>query len=408
MRNGTLRKPVHRAVAAALYPDSSNTHSGLDRVVREDFDLLRNKRYALLTNHAAVDFLGRHILDVLALAPEDCRLVRIFSPEHGIAGTAEAGQHVDSGRWKGIPVVSLYGGQQAPDPAQLNDIDVLIVDLQDVGARYYTYHATMKRCLAVCEAHRVPVVVLDRPNPLGGLVLEGPLAVDTTSIVSAAAVPIRHGMTLGEFALWYRQSEFRRLSLEIMRLDGWRYDLYFDQTSLPWIPPSPNIATPTTALWYVGNCLFEGVNLNEGRGTETPFEVIGAPWLDAARVIDRIPNVLRSGAQLEPTLYTPTGIPGKAANPLYKDTECGGIRFRLADRALVRPFSLALGLIAAIRALHPDQFAWSGQPAFDTLIGSSQIRTALESGTSAEDLLRRSEPELRQFYHLRPKLYHET
>lgn len=405
MKNGTLRAPVHAAVAGAFYKDSSNAHSGLDRLMREDFGLLRGKRYALLTNHASADFLGRGILDVLAMAPDDCSLVRIFSPEHGLTGTAEAGEHVQSGRWKDIPVISLYSGQRSPEPGQLADIDLFVVDLQDVGSRYYTYHATMKGCLAACQAAKVPVAVLDRPNPLGGAILEGPIPPETTSIVCAAKIPVRHGMTLGEIATWYKQTEFRKLELEVVRLDGWRPGLHFDVLSLPWIPPSPNMPTTRTALWYVGNCLFEGINMNEGRGTETPFEVVGAPWLDARKILTAIPESLAAGAHLEAIDYTPVPIPGKANAPRYQNTLCKGIRFQVADVESVRPFALAIGIIAAVRAIHPGELRWDGQPSFDTLLGGPEIRTAIESGAPPEEIVIRFGPSLRQFDRSRPRLY---
>lgn len=407
MRNGPLRKTVHKAVGAALYPDSTNAHSGLDRLMREEFDRIRKSRYAVLTNRAAVDFLGRNILEVLSLAPADCRLVRLFSPEHGLSGELEAGAHVESDRWNGVEVVSLYGGQRAPEPDQLREIDLFLVDLQDVGARYYTYHATMKRCLEACEAAGVPVLVLDRPNPLGGVVLEGPIARDTESIVSAAAIPVRHGMTMGEMALWYKQTEFRRVVLDVLGLDGWTPDRYFEQTSLPWVAPSPNIPSARTALWYVGNCLFEGINLNEGRGTETPFEVIGAPWLNPEHVIAEVPDALRAGAGLEPVTYTPVSMPGKSVDPLYRNIECRGIRFHLADAARLRPLGLALAIIAAARAVHPDRVEWAGQPSFDTLIGETDTRRALEDGLPVEQIVARWTADLNRFDRSRPKLYLE-
>jgi len=347
----TFRRVFHDAVAREFFPRQTNTHTGLDRLVRDGFRAVRGKRIGLLTNHAAVDQHGRPILDVLALE-RDVNVVLVFSPEHGVRGTAEAGEGVQSERDR-VPVISLYGDQKRPTKAQLAKVDLFVVDLQDVGARYYTYMATMLECLKACARGRTPVLVLDRPNPIGGEALEGANL--------------------------------------------------FDECALPWTPPSPNIPTPETALLYAGLCLFEGVNLNEGRGTDTPFHLVGAPWLDAQAVVRRIPRRERSGCTLEATTYTPRSIPGKASRPRFLGEPCQGIRIAVHDPRRVRAFTLAVALLCAIRRRHPDRLEFTRS--FDVLAGTPRLREMIEAGQSPRRIVDAFAPASKTFAEQRPRLY---
>ncbi len=405
--NETLRRIVHTAVGKAFYKNV-NTHSGLDRLVRENFVAIEDKRIALLTNHAAVDQSGRHILDLLRFSPNtDLRFV--YSPEHGVRGQAEAGETVE-GQEGPVPVISLYGNRKTPSQEELSTIDLFVVDLQDIGSRYYTYMATMRNCMAACAKANVPVLVLDRPNPLGSEIIEGPIAVDTSSLVSNTAIPVRHGMTMGELATWYTQTDLKNLhvDLTVNLLDNWQPRRFFHECSLPWIPPSPNIPTPRTALLYAGMCLFEATNLNEGRGTDTPFEVIGAPWLDASTVIESVGRQERAGCELEEVVYTPKSIPGKASDPRYRDHACHGVRIHVTDYTEFRPFTLAVALLIAIRENHPNQFSWSGSPGIDVLAGGPDLRNRIERGRSARRIIAQYREELKDFDAVRPRLYDEN
>lgn len=402
-QNRALRQTFHREVARQLYPRTTNTHTGLDRIAWDTYDAVKGKRIALLTNHGAVDLAGRHILDVLALEPA-VQVVRVFTPEHGFSGQAEAGEKVGRQRAP-VPVVSLYGDQRRPDPAQLRDVDLFVVDLPDIGARYYTYMATMKECMIACTAARVPVLVLDRPNPLGGEVLEGPIAKRIGSLVCSAPIPIRHGMTLGELALFFKETQgaIGALNLAISPLDSWSRDKLAPQCGLPWVAPSPNIPDFSAALLYIGTCLFEGVNMNEGRGTDTPFQVIGAPWLDAEEIIVGMRPADHAGCSLEPVTYTPRSIPGKATSPVWLGEACRGIRIHLTDPQAARPLTLAYALLQAIHLRHPDRLEW--KPFFDTLAGGEDLRFAIQSGLKVDRYLKSIEPELRAFDRRRPKRY---
>ncbi len=401
--NAVFRRTIHDAIAKQFFPATTNAHGGLDRVMKEDFAKVSDKRIALLTNHAAVDQLGRPIRDVLAMAP-DPRLHILYSPEHGLAGQAEAGATVIAQK-ADVRVVSLYGEQKEPTAAELEEIDWFVIDLQDIGARYYTYMATMKRCLSACARAKKPVLVLDRPNPLGGIVLEGPIATVTASDVCSAPIPVRHGMTMGELARFFLDTELKgsKLDLEISYLDSWSPEGLFSECSLPWVPPSPNIPTPETALLYVGMCLFEGTNLNEGRGTETPFAVAGAPWLDAKAVVGEIRAEDCPGCELEAVTYTPRAIAGKASDPRHKDHECQGIRIHIRNPHEVRSFRTALALLCAIHARHGDLLGWT--PFFDTLAGGPDLKQRIQRGGFAATIIAAYEPALREFDEERPRFY---
>ncbi len=401
--NELFRRTFYTAVANEVLPNQTNTHLGLDRVIRERFEGLRGNRIALLTNYAANDSLGRHILDVFALE-KDINLKILYSPEHGLRGQAEAGATVSSEGGE-VPIVSLYGDRKAPTSDELANIDLFVVDLQDVGARYYTYAATMKACMKACEAAGTPFMVLDRPNPVGGETLEGPIASDGGSLVRYARIPIRHGMTLGELAVFFRRTEFTSTGFSVLvkSLDNWERHRLFDECQQVWTPPSPNLPTAQSALAYVGMCLFEGTNLNEGRGTDQPFLITGAPWLNPKRIIEAIRPDDRMGITLEATNYTPKSLPGKAANPRFKDQRCEGIALRIERPKEARPFRLAVALLSAIREQHSRKFEWI--PFFDTLAGTTELRARIDAGDSAAQIVASYEPALIQFDRDRPKRY---
>ena len=402
-RNRTLRQTFHDPLVRATYHRQSNVHTGLDRVVWDGFDPVKGKRIGLLTNQGAVDSLGRHILDVLAL-DHDVEVAQLFSPEHGFTGQAEAGEKVANQRAQ-VPVVSLYGEQKRPTAAQLQGLDLFVIDLPDIGARYYTYMSTMKDCMEACARAGVAVHILDRPNPLGGEVLEGPVATRTNSLVCSAPIPIRHGMTLGELALFYKQIDtgLSRLKLTVSRLDNWPRRVMAPDNSLPWVSPSPNIPNFDSALLYIGMCLFEGVNVNEGRGTDTPFQIIGAPWLDAQRVIDSLKPFEYLGCTVMAEHYTPRAIPGKSTNPRYKDEVCQGIRITVERAEHARPFTLAYALLSAMHRFHRDEMTW--RDFFDTLAGGDALRTAIQSGVDTETYLYSISAARESFVKRRPSIY---
>jgi uncharacterized protein YbbC (DUF1343 family) len=402
-KSKTLRRVFHQAVADTYYKEGGNAHTGLDRLVWDGFDAVRGKKLGILTNQAAVDQLGRPLYDVFRL-DASLKVKRLFSPEHGFKVHAEAGEKVAS-KSGAIPITSLYGKRKAPSAEELKEIDLLVIDLPDIGSRYYTYMATMKHCLHACAKTKTSVLVLDRPNPLGGVQLEGAIAQKVGSDVCCAAIPARHGMTLGELALFFLATELKesKLSLRVVPAGNWWRPQDHAQTALPWVPPSPNMPDAQTALLYAGMCLFEGVNLNEGRGTETPFRLIGAPWLDPAPILERLRRDETAGCELQAVHYVPRSIPGKASHPTYQDQECQGIALRVTDARPIRPFTLAVALLAAIRRYHSTELQF--KPFFDTLAGGPWLREQIEAGKSAPWVEKQSQKSLAAFDAVRPRIY---
>ena len=400
--NTELRIRFHTAVSTVYYPASTNAHTGLDKALRNQFEDLRGKRLAVLANMAAVDQMGRPILDVLSL-DKTLQVRYVYSPEHGFAGQAEAGERVASQEGP-VPVISLYGNRKQPSAEELRNVDLFVADLPDIGARYYTYMATMKDCMAACAESKTPMLVLDRPNPLGGTILEGPVARQFGSPVCCAPIPVRHGMTLGELALFFQKTFFANagLKLEVMSAENWWRDLQFDACALPWRLPSPNIPTPEAALMYIGTCLFEGLNMNEGRGTETPFLVCGAPWLKPIPVLETIGEAERAGIVMKSVLYTPKSMPGRATHPTHQDMLCHGISFQITDHAAARPFTTVVALISAIHRQHRE-LEW--KPFFDTLAGGPWLREQIQAGRSAHEISESCREELARFDAARPRLY---
>ena len=353
---------------------------GLERL-RDDPALLRGRRYALLANQGAVT--ADLVPAWRALDASGGTLVRVFAPEHGLWGVAQDMEAVDGETLLGVPVVSLYGSSAAtlaPRRADLERIDALVVDLPDIGCRYYTFAATMAHTMSACEAAGVEVVVCDRPNPIGGVALEGgAVEPGCRSFVSELPVPARHGMTLGELALLLRAERHPGLALSVLACDGWRREAWWDETGLPWVAPSPNMPALLTATIYPGACLVEATNLSEGRGTTRPFQLVGAPWLDGEALAARLDALGPPGVRFRPTRFRPEF--GK-----YAGSVCGGVEWHVADRVALRPLETGVRLLTAVRAQHPDEFAWRREayefvadvPAIDLLTGSIAAREAIE------------------------------
>nr|MEE4267160.1 DUF1343 domain-containing protein [Candidatus Krumholzibacteria bacterium] len=364
--------------------------TGLDQLVAEDFARLEGLRVGLLVHPASVDGLMRHATDLLAdSARTDVRA--LFGPQHGIMGQNQDNMiewrgFTDARR--GVPVHSLYGQHRQPTPEMLAGLDVLVIDLQDIGARYYTFIWTLWLCLEACAAAGVKVMVLDRPNPLGGLAREGNvLDLDYRSFVGLAAIPMRHGLTIGELATMFALEMEVPPDLEVVEMRGWRRAMTFDETGLPWILPSPNMPTLDTAFVYPGGCLLEGTNLSEGRGTTRPFEIFGAPFIEAAQLADCLDGWGFPGAVFRPLHFEPTFH--KFAGQI-----CGGVQVHVTDRAVFKPVAVYSAAIAAVAQVWDQDFAWKQPPyeyeeeklPIDILAGGTSWRLAVEAGRSPWDM----------------------
>jgi uncharacterized protein YbbC (DUF1343 family)/CubicO group peptidase (beta-lactamase class C family) len=324
-------------------------HTGLDVLVAQNFAALEGASVGLVTNQTGVDARGRRTIDLLAAAPR-VRLQAIFSPEHGILGLANADVPHGRDAATGRPVWSLYGTTRRPTSQMLRGVNALVFDVQDVGVRYYTYLTTLIYVMEEAARHKIPLVVLDRPNPITGRVVEGPVMdADLESFTGPHPLPVRTGMTIGEFARMVAAERRIDVALTVVPLVGWERGRWFDDTGLPWVNPSPNIRSVTQALLYSGVGLLEATNLSVGRGTDVPFEVIGAPWIEPQALAAALNGLQLAGVRFEPVVFTPT-------DDRYAGQACGGVRLRVTDREAIRPVSVGLALGATLQSLHRAEF----------------------------------------------------
>ncbi len=387
--------------------------TGLERLFDAHLGCLRRRRVGLIANQSSVDPWLRHAVDRLREATEG-ELVMVFGPEHGIAGQAqdliEVGDSADPG--SGIPVTSLYGDTRIPTPKMLEGIDALIFDIQDVGARYYTFIWTMAHAMEACARDGKKMIVLDRPNPIGGLQVEGNLIEKShVSFVGLYPIPNRHGMTVGELAQLFNVEYGIGCDLTIVPMKGWTRSQWFDQTGLPWVMPSPNMPTLDTALVYSGTCLFEGTNLSEGRGTTRPFELMGAPWFDPHRLIAELEKEDLPGVRLRPVTFQP-------AFQKFAGQLCCGLQQHVVDRESYRPVRTGLAILKAARKLWPREFRWRPppyeyemkRPAIDVLAGNSRIREQIDADAPLAEIEGGWQDELTRFRELRSRylLYPES
>jgi uncharacterized protein YbbC (DUF1343 family) len=337
------------ADGAPLLPEGS-TQTGLDRLVAEDFAPLAGRSVGLITNQTGIDAQGRRAVDLLAAAPQ-VKLRALFSPEHGISGLVDANVPNSRDAATGLPIWSLYGSARRPSPEQLNGIDTLVFDIQDVGVRYYTYLTTLVYALEEGGRRGIQVVVLDRPNPITGAVVEGPLMdPDMRSFTAPHTIPVRTGMTVGEFAQMVVAERKLPVKLTVIPLEHWQRSQWFDETGLPWVNPSPNIRSQTQALLYAGVGLLEATNLSVGRGTDMPFEVIGAPWItDPQELADAMNARALPGVQFHPIFFTPT-------SSVHANRGLGGVRLQVTDRDAIRPVAVGLALGRELMERYPAQY----------------------------------------------------
>ena len=361
---------------------------------------LAGRRVGLVANPASVTADLVHA----SLALKSCRAFRLsalFGPEHGIWADAQDLVEVADGRdpATGLRVFSLYGRTRTPTAEMLAGLDTLVVDLQDVGSRYYTFIYSMLYTLEACARERLAVVVLDRPNPLGGVALEGELLDPAyRSFVGLHPLPVRHGMTVGELALLFKAERGLELDLRVLPMRGWRREMHFEDTGLPWVLPSPNMPSVDTAFVYPGGCLIEGTNLSEGRGTTRPFELVGAPWLDPWRLARDLTREGLPGVRFRPVFFTPTFQ--KHAGRL-----CGGVQVHVTDRSRFGAWLTYLLLLHHARRQDPRRFAWRDPPyeyellkrPIDILCGSDRVRRSLDAGLSPRRLAPRWRSDLAAF-----------
>ena len=355
---------------------TSRVRPGIEVFLADVPPALRGKRVGLITNHTGIDSARTPDIDLIA-RHKDLKLAALLAPEHGIRGTAAAGEKIadEIDAKTGVPIHSLYQAEdRGPSPAMLKDVDVLVYDLQEVGGRTWTYVSTMALSMQAAARHKMPFVVLDRPNPIGGEIVEGALLDPRfKSFVGMYPIPARHGMTVGELAKLFNEKHGIGADLIVARTENWRRSHWFDETGLPWVNPSPNLRSLAALTSYPGTVYFEGTNLTEGRGTDRPFEQIGAPWLDAHGVAETM-NALK----LPGIMFEAITMPVEPSAAKFPGQTLPAIRFMVTDRQAYRPVRAALLLIDRIRTRHPTEFTWG--KTIDRLTGSDAVRRAIDEG----------------------------
>jgi len=413
------RGPGRTAAPEAAVP--VKVRPGVEVFLAKHLDLVKGKKVGLITNPTGTDSRLATTVDLFRANP-GIDLVALYGPEHGIRGNAQAGEYVPYyfDDRSGLPVFSLYGQSMKPDPGMLTNIDefmrsfdtketgktpeaamvkgidVMVFDIQDVGTRVYTYVATMAYAMQAAADAGIEFIVLDRPNPVGGVVMEGPILEypDFSSFVGLFPIPERHAMTAGELARLFNDKFLaRKAKLTVVPMEGWTREMWFDDTGLPWIIPSPNMPTLDTATVYPGLVMIEGTNMSEGRGTTRPFELFGAPWIDASGLARKLNALALPGAAFREAWFTPYF--SKFAGAL-----CGGCQVHVTDREAFRPFATALHVIKTVRDAHPADFAFHADY-FDKVMGTASVRKALEAGTDIATILANIEPGLAAFAELR-------
>ena len=364
---------------------------------------LQNKRLGLVINQTSVLPEGKFLVD--ALIEKERNVKAIFSPEHGFRGAVEGGKEIKEDIYKGIKIYSLYGETKKPTLEQTQNIDAFIYDIQDVGARFYTYITTLKYVMESAAEAKKAVYVLDRPNPLGGNIIEGPLLLpEYETFIGAFPIPIRYGLTVGELAKMMKGEGWvpEDIDLHVVKIKNWNRNDFWKDTELPWIPTSPNIPNPESAIVYPGIGLLEALNLNEGRGTPFPFLLYGSPWLDTLNVIADLNEGKPFGVKLSTVVYTPVSLPGKALHPRYEGTQCQGIRIDILREEDFRALRFALSAFKSIRNHHPKQFS-SNPRRLNIMYGNNQLGLYIQGKISYENLMKSMEKDENLFREKRDK-----
>ncbi len=394
---------------------------GIEVFLESHLDLVKGKRVGLITNPTGVASNLESIVD-LFYKNQEINLVALYGPEHGVRGNAQAGEYVSfyiDDKYN-IPVFSLYGQSRKPEAGMLKNIDeymrsfdtieagkipeasmvesldVLIFDIQDVGTRIYTYLATMAYCMQASAENGVDFIVLDRPNPINGEDLEGPLLEypEYSSFVGLYPIPVRHGMTAGELAGLFNEKFLeKKVDLTVIPMQGWEREMWYDEISLPWVIPSPNMPTLDTATAYPGQVFLEGTNISEGRGTTKPFEIFGAPWIDGYELVKKLNELNLEGIKFREACFSPTFSK-------YKGELCGGAQIHVIDRNQYRPFESSLHIIKTVMKMYPSHFKFHNEY-FDKIMGTSKVREALEKGIDVKDIIKSYKGELDNFLVLR-------
>jgi uncharacterized protein YbbC (DUF1343 family)/CubicO group peptidase (beta-lactamase class C family) len=381
-------------IPAPTVPTDAKVLTGIDVLERDGFKQLAGMRVGLITNHTGRDRAGKSTIDVLHQAA-GVKLVALFSPEHGIRGSADEKISDSKDEQTGLPIYSLYGETRRPQAEQLKNIDALVYDIQDVGVRFYTYISTLGFAMEEAAKAKLPLYVLDRPNPIGGIEVEGPIAdADKLSFTAYHRIPVRHGMTIGELGRLYNEERKIGCDLRVIQMDGWKRSMWFDETSLTWKNPSPNMRSLTEATLYPGIGLLETTNVSVGRGTDTPFELIGAPWIDEQQLSLYLNQRKIPGVRFVPVRFTPT-------TSVFKGEECRGVNVIVTDRGRFRPLTNGLEIAVALRKLYPSDWKVDS---YLRLLANADALAQLKQGADASEIARSWTASLEEFRRARARV----
>jgi uncharacterized protein YbbC (DUF1343 family) len=380
---------------------AKSVRTGIDLFEKKWPRKLKGARIGLLVHPASINRVFKHTVDQLSKSRK-CRLSALFGPQHGIRGETQDNMIEWEGfrdKDTGLPAFSLYGQARKPRPEMLEDIDVMVIDLQDIGSRYYTFIWSMELCMQACMEMQKSIVILDRPNPIGGYITEGPILDQRySSFVGQRPLPVRHGMTIGEIGHYLHHEYYPSLDFDVIVMAGWDRKMSFDETGLPWVMPSPNMPTLDTATVYPGMCLLEGTNISEGRGTTRPFEIFGAPFIDSDLIVNRFREYKLPGVVFRPLYFQPTF-------QKYLGELCEGAQIHVIDREKFRPFKTGVAVLKVIHDLYPDQFTWKQPPyeyeyekmPIDILAGTERLRLDIENGVHLDLMEEWWQEECKQF-----------
>ncbi len=393
---------------SGIFAQSEKVLTGADLLISENMDLIKGKSLGIVTNHTAILSDGTHLVDSLVKL-QGVHIAALFGPEHGIRGNAANGAVINDSMdpQTGIKVISLYGQTRKPTKEMLQGIDVLIYDIQDVGVRFYTFISTLYYVMEAAAENNIPVIVLDRPDPINGNYVAGPVRDDSLrSFVGIVTIPIAYGLTAGELAMLYNGEGMLeggvKADLHVIKMKNWKRSSYYDETGLPWVKPSPNIPYIETTIAYPGTCLIEGTNVSEGRGTMNPFLQIGAPYIKSDELIAKMKALGIEGAQLDTISYIPKEIPGMATNPKYENELCHGVKIKVTDRNSFNSVDFGIKLIYALHQLYPNEFTIR-ESGYERLLGDIEGAEKIMTGKTPQEIESSWNTKLENFKKIRTK-----
>ena len=381
---------------------------GADVLLSDEYNLIKNRSIGVITNHSAILSSGTHLVDTL-FSLNDIKIKALFGPEHGIRGDAPDGHSIKDGidTKTGLPVYSLYGKNRKPTKEMLKGIDLIIFDIQDIGARFYTYISTLYYAIQSSAENDIPIIVLDRPNPINGLTVDGPIRKEEfKSFVAIAPIPIQHGLTIGELAIMFNDESWigtdHKADLTVVKIKNWKREYFFDDCNLKWVNPSPNMPSLNTAIIYPGMCLIEGVNVSEGRGTYSPFLQIGAPYINSKELLNALNKFDHPGISLEEITFTPESITNMSVKPKYLNEKCNGIKITITDKNEIQSLKFGIQVLYSINKLYPEEFKYR-RNWLDKLFGDTYLKEMIESGNTPDEIYSVWKDDVEKFKQLRNK-----